>query len=310
MKKYYYIIALLSFFISSKINAQCIEGNCNNGTGIMVMASGDKYNGEFRDGQRNGKGTYVWKSGAKYQGGWLNDKMHGQGTYIYPDRRYYKGEFSMGNKHGSGTLFKEDGTIIQKGIWKNDVYMENSKTYHNIALGVAVLENLLPVNNYSIDGTGTYINPSILSLEYGINNSFSVGLFGGIANHNFEADMPLNNNQNNRNINIVSQYYLAGASFRINLPLIESGSFLPYFRASAGYAIASEEIRVNNLAPNESLDEPLIRSITGSFDVAESTFIYNATLGIQVYPLKKLGLFVEGGLGFSNLNAGIIYRMQ
>ena len=63
-------------------------------------AIGDKYVGEFKNGDFDGQGTYTYSSsgewvGYKYVGEWLNSQYNGQGTLTYPD-----------------------GTI-QEGIWKD-----------------------------------------------------------------------------------------------------------------------------------------------------------------------------------------------
>ena len=54
-----------------------------NGKGKAVYPSGDRYNGSFKSGARSGSGTYVWRDGSKYTGSWSNDLMNGKGTYFY-----------------------------------------------------------------------------------------------------------------------------------------------------------------------------------------------------------------------------------
>ena len=53
-------------------------------------AIGDKYVGEFKNGDFDGQGTYTYSSsgqwaGNKYVGEWLNSQYNGQGTLTYPD---------------------------------------------------------------------------------------------------------------------------------------------------------------------------------------------------------------------------------
>jgi hypothetical protein len=65
--------------------------------GSLTFFNGQKYIGEYRDGQANGQGTYTFPDGAKYVG-----------------------EFKDGNYHGLGTFFGSTGGVIYSGRWVND----------------------------------------------------------------------------------------------------------------------------------------------------------------------------------------------
>ena len=43
----------------------------------MTWANGDRYEGQWLDGNRHGKGTYVWSSGGRYEGDWAENKRTG-----------------------------------------------------------------------------------------------------------------------------------------------------------------------------------------------------------------------------------------
>jgi len=63
---------------------QCISGVCENGYGTYTYSGeweGQKYVGEWKDGNCHGLGTMSFPSGSKYVGEWMDDKKHGQGTY-------------------------------------------------------------------------------------------------------------------------------------------------------------------------------------------------------------------------------------
>ena len=55
--------------------AECIEGDCNNGYGTYTWANGDKYVGEFKDGNYNGQGTLTYADGRVDKGIWENGQL-------------------------------------------------------------------------------------------------------------------------------------------------------------------------------------------------------------------------------------------
>ena len=46
----------------------------------LVLATGDKYEGEWRDGRENGVGTSMAADGSTFYGFWLDGLMHGEGV--------------------------------------------------------------------------------------------------------------------------------------------------------------------------------------------------------------------------------------
>jgi len=111
----------------------CIEGDCVNGKGTMVYATGHQFTGGFKDGGRHGdgvmlmpggrkivgvwenneitEGTYTQPDGTTYEGQWMFRERNGQGTLTFPDGRKYIGEFKSGQRHGKGTMTYPDGRI-------------------------------------------------------------------------------------------------------------------------------------------------------------------------------------------------------
>lgn len=71
----------------------CIEGDCDNGYGIYVWGSGEKYEGNWKNMLRNGKGKNYYANGDEYTGEWLNDMKNGVGTYISKDGKTYSGKW-------------------------------------------------------------------------------------------------------------------------------------------------------------------------------------------------------------------------
>ena len=96
--------------------AECIEGNCRNGQGTLFWADGQKYQGQWKNGQKEGQGAMTWADGSIYQGQWKNNMPDGQGSFAYP---IYQGEWKNGKKDGQGTLTDANGDKY-KGQWKNN----------------------------------------------------------------------------------------------------------------------------------------------------------------------------------------------
>ena len=55
------------------------------GVGILTCSDGDKYLGEWKDGQKNGRGTFTWSNGNKYVGEFKDVERNGQGIDTFVD---------------------------------------------------------------------------------------------------------------------------------------------------------------------------------------------------------------------------------
>jgi len=135
----------------------CISGDCDNGYGIYLYESGNKYLGVFKNGkpfaqgtmfyangekyvgkivneQRNGEGTLFETDGLIKEGAWSSDKYvgatksakgcvegdckNGEGTYIYKDNTRYEGNFENAVAHGQGICYYSDGDMYV-GEWRH-----------------------------------------------------------------------------------------------------------------------------------------------------------------------------------------------
>ena len=63
---------------------------------LRNYADGEKYIGEFVDGNMTGVGARQYVDGAHYVGEWKDGNMHGQGTETHPDGTTYIGGFKYG----------------------------------------------------------------------------------------------------------------------------------------------------------------------------------------------------------------------
>ena len=89
--------------------------------GTNTTADGDKYVGEFRDGNYHGQGTITCADGTKYVGEYRDNKRHGQGSFTFSSGEKYVGEFRDNKRHGQGTFTFADGRV-EEGVWENDEF--------------------------------------------------------------------------------------------------------------------------------------------------------------------------------------------
>jgi hypothetical protein len=133
---YHFFIIL---FFQFSFYAQCVEGDCKNGTGKIIYPDKSQYVGLFENGLRK-QGTLSYKSGDIYEGGFSKNKREGYGKYSYKsgeefygyyaeDQKIfgiykfksgneYTGQFENNKFHGYGILTKLDGSKIE-GEWVN-----------------------------------------------------------------------------------------------------------------------------------------------------------------------------------------------
>lgn len=276
------VAIVIMLLIGNTATAQCIEGDCTDGTGIMVFNSGNKYKGEFVDGKRQGEGTFVWASGAKYRGQWFNDQMHGEGTYVYPDRRVYKGQFVDGKKNGQGELTTEDGKVLERGKWVNDEFVDPAAIrYSYINVGTSLVSDFAP--DIPVVGEATCINPTQVSFDFGVTPFLTVGAFVNYSSISVRPSTEV--------ADFNYSYITPGGRVTAVLNVFSSDRVIPYVGGQIGYSIASG-------GPSNS-----------QLGIAESDLNYMAYAGIRSFFTDHIGLFVEGGVGQSNVNVGVSYRM-
>ena len=93
------------------------DGNMH-GRGVFRFASGAVYEGDFKDGQMHGRGVYRYADGDVYEGDHKDNKMHGRGVYRYANGDVYEGDWKDGKKHGRGVYRYAHGDVYE-GDWED-----------------------------------------------------------------------------------------------------------------------------------------------------------------------------------------------
>ena len=110
------------------------EGDLVNGVregrGKMTFASGNTYNGQWKNGMMHGLGEFVFAgTGERYVGEFVNGAYNGQGKLYYPSGHVYDGSFSRGKRDGTGTLLMPNGDRYE-GNWIADKTGGYGKYYY------------------------------------------------------------------------------------------------------------------------------------------------------------------------------------
>ncbi len=175
-----YLLLIFCFlFVGHQITAQCIAGDCQNGTGTFVYPSGAKYVGEFANGEIHGVGVCYYTDGSKYSGQWQHRYPEGKGTKTFADGSKHTGQWLKGQPiDETGAIIElnttaqveDDGTDIQSGCLSGDceqgegvfAYADGSKYKGQFRAG-------------KLDGWGTWYFPDGEKYIGSFKNNYSHG---------------------------------------------------------------------------------------------------------------------------------------
>ncbi len=151
-----------SFLFTNFISAQCLEGDCQEGTGIIQSDNGNKYSGTFQHGRMHGKGILVFDNGNTYNGDWVNGMREGVGVYTFATGNVYTGSFRKNKFSGQGTMNFHSGNKYV-GNWEND--QPNGRGNYYFSTGDTYKGNFV---SGKFTGTGTlyYQNKDVYAGEW------------------------------------------------------------------------------------------------------------------------------------------------
>ena len=121
--KFWGLLSILFIAVGSqRALANCVAGDCQNGSGKANFKNGDVYAGQWQDGLMHGRGVYLFRTKARYEGEFYRGVMQGEGVMRYPDGTYYSGGWSGNKKAGRGKLVRPSGKT-QDGRWADGQFV-------------------------------------------------------------------------------------------------------------------------------------------------------------------------------------------
>ena len=91
----------------------CVSGDCQDGSGVFVYPTRERYDGEFEEGDKHGEGTEYYADGkVKYKGNFRDNLRSDYGVYYYRNGDKYMGWFQNNVPNGKGTYYFADGDKI------------------------------------------------------------------------------------------------------------------------------------------------------------------------------------------------------
>lgn len=108
--------------LSGEYVGYCAKGKMH-GNGVLVSRKGNRYAGDFFEGQINGKGTMTFRiSGERYVGDFKNGVPHGRGVFFHDEGQIYIGDYVNFEQTGKGILIHPDGSV-QAGRFEKGRYL-------------------------------------------------------------------------------------------------------------------------------------------------------------------------------------------
>lgn len=116
----------------AKKDKNCISGDCANGTGKYQFASGNVYEGSFKEFQPEGQGIWYFANGDKYVGQTRNGLKNGQGTYYFKNGWQFTGTYNNDMEY-NGTYTTDKGLSVK--VISGKVQMPKTSISYTITSG-------------------------------------------------------------------------------------------------------------------------------------------------------------------------------
>jgi hypothetical protein len=178
------IILLLILRGVNSAQAQCIEGNCNNGFGTAIFKKqyGVKYTGYFKGKRPHGKGVAEYPNGRIYDGEWQAGMWHGKGFLLLTDGSKLGDSWAFGRLKSDNDVdlvTTSDPDIQEQQINTNNTAITPRKTQGstNSFSVETVSSQALPEIWALAVGVASYENAEIPSLKYPDNDAFNMYAF-------------------------------------------------------------------------------------------------------------------------------------
>lgn len=111
------VLAVIAIMNTGWSQYSCLKGDCRNGYGEALFATGAKYLGEFLNGRAHGLGTMYFPEGHRYSGQWRDQVREGQGRFTFAGGDEYLGAFVRNQMEGTGVMTYANGNVY-KGEWR------------------------------------------------------------------------------------------------------------------------------------------------------------------------------------------------
>ncbi len=208
------ITAVLLFLsLGTFLHAQCISGDCINGSGIYSFKNNSAtYQGDFKNGQPQGFGLCEYANGDQYEGFWETGKFSGQGRLTQASGKFLNGIWNNGQ-------FSIPNAAIAKVISTSNKIVQSAAPRKTWALvvGVASYEHM-PVLRYADDDAWLFYSNLISNSGLDIDEEQAKILIDESATRkNILAE--LNNIKEQAGPNDLVLFYFSGHG--------HEGSFLP-----------------------------------------------------------------------------------
>ena len=107
------------------------DGKTPEGRGVMVYASGDMYEGQWKAGKREGQGTTRYAIGNVYVGQYKANTKEGEGKFCYATGDVYEGQYKAGKHEGKGKYSSANGNVYEGQYKANMREGQGTESYAN-----------------------------------------------------------------------------------------------------------------------------------------------------------------------------------